>query len=69
MITKGGKKLYLQHDKDIIKNKKVVKEIFKWSFDRSEATWFEDYERADDFCKGYFKNFTDYNIEEFDTII
>ncbi len=56
MISGTNTKLYLASD---IGNK------CKWIFDREEAIWFETYTEAKDFCNKYFKNFSDYIIEDF----
>lgn len=54
MKTKTGKKLYAKagHGKSI-----------EWTFDKQDAIWFQTEEEAEKFCKNYFKNFKDYEIE------
>ena len=54
MITKTGKKLYLKAG-----NGNAV----EWTFDEQDAIWFQTEEDAENFCKNYFKNFKDYEIE------
>ena len=68
MKLKNGKKLYLQHEKDIIKNKKWVGDICKWVAYKSEALYFDTFKNAEDYAKNYFKNFKDYSIESFNEI-
>lgn len=36
----------------------------KWGI-KSDAIWFPTLKEAEDFCKGYFKNFKNYEIESF----
>ena len=55
MQTKTGKTLYL---------KEGIGKAFEWTFDRSEAIWFETIEEAEKFANKYFKNFKDYKIKE-----
>ena len=54
MKTKGGKKLYLCENFNC-----------KWEFTKANVLWFETEKDAQDFCKDYFKNFTNYEIENF----
>ena len=54
MKTKTGKKLYLKSGK--------VNAV-EWTFDKQDAIWFQTEEEAEKFCKNYFKNFKDYEIE------
>ena len=35
----------------------------EWTFDKQDAIWFQTEEEAEKFCKNYFKNFKDYEIE------
>lgn len=54
MKTKTDKILYAKagHGKSI-----------EWTFDKKDAIWFQTEEEAEKFCKNYFKNFKDYEIE------
>lgn len=54
MKTKTGRTLYAKagHGKSI-----------EWTFDKQDAIWFQTEEEAEKFCKNYFKNFKDYEIE------
>ena len=54
MKTKTGKKLYLKSGKG---------KAAEWTFDKQDAIWFQTEEEAEKFCKNYFKNFKDYEIE------
>ena len=56
MNTKGGKPLHLAADNG---------NSCKWVFDRTNSIWFNTLEEAQKFAKQYFKNFKNYNIEEF----
>lgn len=62
MKTKTEKKLYLRCA-DIYSNDKVRCE---WEFSSENAIWFDTEQDAERFCKSYFKNFTNYEIEEFE---
>lgn len=54
MKTKTDRTLYAKagHGKSI-----------EWTFDKQDAIWFQTEEEAEKFCKNYFKNFKDYEIE------
>lgn len=56
MNTKFNGKLYLRADKG---------NSCKWD-KKSKAIWFNTYSEAEKFCKQYFKNFNNYQIEEFE---
>ena len=56
MKTYDGKKLYL---------KDGVGKSCEWTFNKQEALWFETNKEAEDFAKQYFKNFSNYEIEDF----
>ncbi len=63
MKTKGGKKLYLCENSWYGKNGEKIN--CRWEFTKANALWFETEKDAQDFCKDYFKNFTNYEIENF----
>lgn len=65
MKTKTGKKLYLICT-NIYPNDKVR---CTWEFDDENAIWFDTDTQAEKFCKMYFKNFNEYEIEEFEYCI
>lgn len=54
--TKKGGRLYLKADKG---------NSCKWD-KKEHAIWFCTYNEAKTFCERYFKNFKNYNIEEFE---
>lgn len=54
MKTKTEKKLYLKSGKG---------NAVEWTFDKQDAIWFQTEEEAEKFCKNYFKNFKNYEIE------
>lgn len=56
MKTQSGKKLYL---------KAGTGKSCKWDFNKNEAIWFETLNQTKNFADTYFKNFKNYNIEEF----
>ena len=63
MHTRDGKKLYLTENTWYGKNSEKIN--CTWDFNYNNALWFETYDEAEEFAKGYFKNFTGYEIEEF----
>jgi hypothetical protein len=63
MKTKGGKKLYLCENSWYGKNAEKIN--CKWEFTKANALWFETKREAERFCKEYFKNFDNYEIEDF----
>lgn len=65
MKTKSGKKLYLKCT-DIYTNDKIRCE---WEFSSENAIWFDTDTQAEKFCNMYFKNFKNYEIEEFEYCI
>lgn len=56
MKTKSGLKLYLKAGKG---------NACSWDKDWTDAIWFQTEKDAQDFCKKYFKNFKNYEIEVF----
>ena len=56
MELKTGKKLYLVAG---------VGKSCKWG-DKENAIWFDTEKEALDFCNGYFKNFRDFKVENFE---
>lgn len=56
MTTYNGKKLYLKADTINC----------TWEFSNKDAIWFETEKEAKEFCNKYFKNFKNYEIEEFE---
>lgn len=67
MKTITGKKLYLRENKWYGKNEENIN--CSWEFTSENALWFETYKEAEDFCKRYFKNFKNYEIEDFEFYI
>lgn len=63
MHTYNGKTLYLAENTWYGKNEEKIN--CSWDFSYKNALWFETYKEAEDFAKDYFKNFTNYEIEEF----
>lgn len=63
MKTKAGRKLYLCENSWYGKNAEKIN--CKWEFTKANALWFETKEDAINFCKDYFKNFDNYEIEDF----
>ncbi len=61
MKTKAGRKLYLKCT-NIFSNG-IIK--CEWDFSSEDVIWFETDTQAEKFCAMYFKNFKDYEIEEF----
>ena len=60
MKTYDNKKLYL---KDGIGNS------CEWTFNKHDAIWFETEKEAQIFAKKYFKNFNNYEIENFNEVM
>ena len=60
MKTKTGLKLYLKAGKG---------NSCSWDKDWSDAIWFQTENDAKNFCKNYFKNFKNYEIENFKYMI
>lgn len=60
MKTKTGKILYAKagHGKSI-----------EWTFDKKDAIWFQSEADAKNFCKEYFKNFKDYEIQNIEMYV
>ena len=56
MHTKTGKKIYL---------KSAIGNSCEWTFNKSEAIWFERETDAKSFAKKYFKHFNNYELENF----
>ncbi len=56
METKNGKTLFL---------KSGIGKSCEWTFDKSEAIWFENLVQAENFVNTYFKNFKNYTIQKF----
>lgn len=54
MKTKTNKTLFLMEGQG---------KTCSWTFDKEEAIWFPNEAEAEKFCKKYFKNFKDYEIE------
>lgn len=54
MKTKEGKKLYLS----------MMDGNPKWTFDFNDACYWDTEDLAEKFSKGWFKNFTDWRVEE-----
>lgn len=54
--TKNNKKIYLGADGD----------GFAWTFDFNDGLWFNTPSEAEKFAKGYFKNFSKWQIIEMD---
>lgn len=56
MKTYDNKKLYL---------KASIGNSCEWTFNRQDAIWFESDKDAQEFASKYFKNFSNYEIEQF----
>lgn len=54
MKLNNGKRLYLKASHT---NK------CEWTYDKEKAIWFNTDKEAMDFCKHYFKNFKEYELE------
>ena len=57
MLTKTGKVVYLS----MCDGKPT------WTFNKSDACWWDTVPMAENFCKSWFKNFKDWRIEEIKT--
>ena len=66
MRTNTGRKLYLRCTDMYANNEKV---LCAWEFSNENAIWFNTDTEAERFCKMYFKNFKNYEIEEFKVYI
>lgn len=62
MKTKKGQTLYLKCSDRETKN--PYKTLFDWTFNIDEACLWEDDTVVEEFARGYFKNFKNYNIEQ-----
>ena len=67
MKLRTGIKVYLCENKWYGANYSKIN--CKWDTNRENALWFETSKDAEDFCKEYFKNFKDWEIECFEEIM